>query len=126
MLPSTSSRHCMPGRQMAGVVTATRDHGSPVQDISPLGKRLAVAFPLLVLLGLRVLACVHLAVAQEGEFLTEEQAPAAVFPQADAFERKVVDATPQLRNGMRTCLGGVEPSMWEDRYVTFKALRASE
>jgi hypothetical protein len=59
--------------------------------------------------------------AQEGVFLTEEQAPRAVFADADGFARQVVSAMPDLRDRMRSVLGAVEPSMWEDEYVTFKA-----
>ncbi len=61
--------------------------------------------------------------AQEGVFLTEEQAPAAVFPEAVRFERQVVSATPELRERMRSILGAVEPSIWEEQYVSFKAMR---
>src|SRR5512143_1867697 len=62
--------------------------------------------------------------AQEGLFLTEEQAPRAVFPDADAFARQVVTATPELRERMKTALGAVQPSVWEEQYVTFKATHA--
>lgn len=62
--------------------------------------------------------------AQEGVFLNEDQAPAAVFPDATSFAREVVTATPDLRARMKTILGGMaEPSIWEDQYVTFKASR---
>ncbi len=61
--------------------------------------------------------------AQAGEFLTEEQAPAAVFPDADAFARQVVTATDDLRSRMRGIVGAVQPSIWEDQYVTFTATR---
>jgi transcriptional regulator of nitric oxide reductase len=63
------------------------------------------------------------AAAQEGVFLTEQQAPAAVFPEADSFAREVVDATPALREQMRSFLGRTHPSVWEDQYVVFKATR---
>jgi Na+-translocating ferredoxin:NAD+ oxidoreductase RnfG subunit len=62
--------------------------------------------------------------AQEGLFLTEEQAPRAVFPDADTFARHVVTATPELRERMKTALGAVQPSVWEEQYVTFKATHA--
>jgi len=85
-------------------------------------------------LALRPLACTTvaalavvlahgIALAQEGEFLKEEQAPAAVFPDADGFARQVVTATDELRSRMRAILGPVQPSIWEDQYVTFKAMR---
>jgi Na+-translocating ferredoxin:NAD+ oxidoreductase RnfG subunit len=60
--------------------------------------------------------------AQEGVFLSEDEAPRAVFPDADSFVREVVSATPQLREEMRALLGTVRPSVWEDQYVTFEAL----
>ncbi len=61
--------------------------------------------------------------AQEGVFLSEDQAPAAVFPAADRFEREVVPATPELRAHLRTLLAPTEPSVWEDEYLTFKATK---
>jgi transcriptional regulator of nitric oxide reductase len=59
--------------------------------------------------------------AQEGVLLTEEQAPAAVFPDADAFQREVVPVTPELRERVRLFLGSTEVSVWEDQYVVFRA-----
>jgi Na+-translocating ferredoxin:NAD+ oxidoreductase RnfG subunit len=61
--------------------------------------------------------------AQEGVFLSEEQAPRAVFPDADAFARQVVPAAPEMRARMKTVLRTTEPSIWEEQYVTFKATR---
>lgn len=63
--------------------------------------------------------------AQEGVFLSEEEAPRAVFPDADSFVREVVPATPALREGMRALLGTVRLSVWEDHYVTFNALHGT-
>jgi len=60
--------------------------------------------------------------AQEGVFLTEEAAPAAVFGEADTFARRVVNATPDLREQLSAFLGSVTPSVWEETYVTFKAM----
>jgi len=68
-----------------------------------------------------VVLLVRAGAAQEGIFLTEEQAPAAVFPDADGFARHVVPATPALRDEMRRQLGSAAPSVWEEQYVTFKA-----
>lgn len=61
--------------------------------------------------------------AQEGVFLTDEQAPAAVFGDAGAFVREVVTATSEMRDRVRHLLGPIEPSVWEEEYVTFKASR---
>jgi Na+-translocating ferredoxin:NAD+ oxidoreductase RnfG subunit len=61
--------------------------------------------------------------AQEGVFLTEEQAPRAVFADADGFARQVVSASPEMRERMRKILGATELSLWEDQYVVFKATR---
>ena len=59
--------------------------------------------------------------AQEGMFLTEATAPAAVFPQATTFERTVVPSTPELRAQMQTQLGTLRPSLWEPEYIIFTA-----
>ena len=61
--------------------------------------------------------------AQEGQFLSEEQAAPSVFPDADSFARVVVPVAPELRDRMRVLLGASQPSIWEDQYVTFRALR---
>ena len=61
--------------------------------------------------------------AQEGVFLSEEQAPRAVFADADHFTRQVVTASSDMRERMKTILGATEPSLWEKEYVTFTALR---
>lgn len=61
--------------------------------------------------------------AQEGMFLTEAAAPAAVFPQATTFERTVVPATPALQAQVQSRLGTLRPSLWEPEYVIFTAKR---
>lgn len=63
--------------------------------------------------------------AQEGVFLSEQEAPAAVFPDADRFERQDVDSTPALRERMAARLDGTNTSLWEERYAVFAASRAS-
>ena len=64
--------------------------------------------------------------AQEGTFLSEEEAPKAVFPEATQFEKKVIPATEALREKMKALLGRTRPSIWEDAYVTFLARRNDE
>jgi len=59
--------------------------------------------------------------AQEGVFLTEAAAPAAVFPRATDFERTIVPSTPELRAQIQTRLGALRPSLWEEEYVIFTA-----
>ena len=63
--------------------------------------------------------------AQEGQFLSEQDAPGAVFPDADHFDRQDVESTPELREKMTTRLDGARPSMWEERYAVFAASRGS-
>jgi Na+-translocating ferredoxin:NAD+ oxidoreductase RnfG subunit len=59
--------------------------------------------------------------AQEGMFLTEATAPAAVFPQASRFERTVVLSTPELQAEIQRRLGKLRPSLWEPEYIVFTA-----
>jgi Na+-translocating ferredoxin:NAD+ oxidoreductase RnfG subunit len=62
-----------------------------------------------------------LAFGQEGVFLKEEEAPRAVFPQASAFDRKVIRSTDELKEKIRQRMGKTKTSLWEDAYVTFVA-----
>lgn len=66
--------------------------------------------------GPRVPAC-----AQAGIFLSEEEAPHAVFPEADRVVRHVVEVDPELRRRLGDALGGTRPSVQEERYVVFEA-----
>lgn len=82
--------------------------------------RAALVVPLLVLVA------VFGARAQEGLFLSEAEAPAAVFPDADRFERREIVASDALRARMSRRLDGTTPSLWEDRYVVFRAFRGAQ
>ena len=64
-----------------------------------------------------------LASAQEGIFLTEEEASKAVFPEVSSFERKVIQSNEELRAKIRKLMGKTKTSIWEDSYVTFIAKR---
>src|SRR5262249_58898852 len=72
--------------------------------------------------GVRVAVLVFMAVlaaspvcAQEGVFLREEQAPAAVFPDADHFARSEVESTPELRERLSAPLDRLQPSLRAER-----------
>lgn len=58
--------------------------------------------------------------AQEGEFLRENEAPAAVFPDAERSERQEFAVTPELRARVETRLGGFTPSLWEEHWIVFR------
>ena len=64
--------------------------------------------------------------AQEGAFLSEDEAPKAVFPEGTHFEKKIISSTEALREKMKGQLGRTRPSIWEDTYVTFLARRNGE
>ena len=61
---------------------------------------------------------------QEGIFLTEDEAPKAVFPTATSFAKKVVLSNDELKDKIRQRLGKTKTSLWEDSYVTFVARKA--
>lgn len=63
------------------------------------------------------------ATADEGEqkLLSLDQAPGAVFPAADRFERRDVALTPELRAALQQRMGNVKPSLWETTLITFTA-----
>ena len=80
---------------------------------------------LLVRVVLLLLLAVLPAVAQEGQFLSEAEAPNAVFPDADSVTRTDVDVTPALRDEVGTRLNGTRASVWESRWVVFRAQRGA-
>ena len=63
--------------------------------------------------------------AQEGVFLSEEDAPRAVFPEADRVERRDVAVDDALREQLRAKLAATPPSIWESHYTTFTAWKGS-
>jgi hypothetical protein len=71
-----------------------------------------------------VLFTAGFATAQEGSFLKEEDAPKAVFPDANSFERKIIRSSAELRDKIQQRLGKTKTSIWEDAYVTFTVKKA--
>ena len=63
--------------------------------------------------------------AQEGVLLADDQAPRAVFPDGDRFERSTINATDTLRERMKATLGNTAVSVWEPEYVTFRVWRGT-
>ncbi len=59
-------------------------------------------------------------------YLTLEEAPGAVFPEADSFERRDIQVTPEFRDKLRELVGRAKPSIWEPFYITFIARRGEE
>lgn len=57
-------------------------------------------------------------------YLTEDVAPATLFPEAERFERQVVDVTPELQQRLETMMDPRSP--WEHRYTTFIAKSSAE
>jgi Na+-translocating ferredoxin:NAD+ oxidoreductase RnfG subunit len=64
--------------------------------------------------------------AQEGVFLSEDEAPKAVFPEGTHIEKRVIPSTESLREKMMGLLGRTRPSIWEDAYVAFLVRRNGE
>ena len=62
----------------------------------------------------------------EQKLLSLEQAPGAVFSDADRFERRDVVVTPELRAAILARMGRVKPSMWEGTLATFTAYRGDQ
>jgi hypothetical protein len=58
-----------------------------------------------------------------GVFLSEADAPKAVFPTADAVQREDVAVTAERKSRVTAALGGTLPSLWEDRWIVFRVSR---
>ena len=59
-------------------------------------------------------------------YLTLEEAPQAVFPEADSFERKDVEVNDTIRRRMKELIGRLKPTIWEPFYISFIASREEE
>ena len=70
-----------------------------------------------------ILAAAGVAPGQEGVFLSEADAPKAVFRDADTIERDDVVVTAERRAQVAERLGGQLPSMWEERWIVFRVAR---
>jgi Na+-translocating ferredoxin:NAD+ oxidoreductase RnfG subunit len=57
----------------------------------------------------------------EKVYLSLEEAPKMVFPEADEFEERVVESTPELRDKIKGMIGKAQPSIWEKEYKTYIA-----
>jgi Na+-translocating ferredoxin:NAD+ oxidoreductase RnfG subunit len=79
--------------------------------------RVSLLFFALYLLGARP--------ASAQTFLTLEQAPKAVFPEADSFEQRKITLTPQQRTEVLKMIGR-KPSIWEPFYFAYIAKKGSE
>ncbi|HEX8088547.1 MAG TPA: FMN-binding protein [Blastocatellia bacterium] len=58
-------------------------------------------------------------------FLTLEQAPKAVFPEADSFEQRKITSSAELRAEVLRLVGR-KPSIWEPFYYAYIAKRGGE
>ena len=56
-------------------------------------------------------------------YLTVEQAPRAVFPEADTWERREIQVTPALSQRIRQLAAPANPTIWEPSYLSFIARR---
>ena len=76
------------------------------------------------LVGVLVLLAASTVWSQEGVFLREADAPKAVFPNAQTISRDEVVVTPERRARVTQALGGVLPSLWEERWIVFRVAGA--
>lgn len=69
-----------------------------------------------------------LAAAADGvyQYLSIEQAPRVIFPEADVFERNDLPVDDAMRRRMKKVIGRAKPSIWEPFYISFVAKKAGE
>ena len=59
-------------------------------------------------------------------YLSLEEAPKVMFPEADRIERKDVPSGDALRARMKERIGRLKPTIWEPFYVSFTAYRQEQ
>ena len=94
---------------------------------APLERPRVGVFPMALAGGVRWLLTVAVlaaatAVAERVDvYLSVEEAPRALFPEADSIERRDIPVTESLRAQMRARIGAAKPSIWEPYYISFIA-----
>jgi FAD:protein FMN transferase len=88
------------------------------------GRRILVKTAVIAALGLLVVW--FGAALADDVYLSDADAPAAVFPTADRFERREVPATDELRARVARRLGDIRVSVWEQSYKTATAFRGED
>ena len=64
--------------------------------------------------------------AADDVYLTLEEAPRTVFPNADSIERQDIQSSEEFKNEIRALIGRAQPSVWEPYYITFVAKKDGE
>ncbi|OFV97829.1 MAG: hypothetical protein A3H28_10875 [Acidobacteria bacterium RIFCSPLOWO2_02_FULL_61_28] len=59
-------------------------------------------------------------------YLTVEQAPKTIFPEADRFERKEIPVTPALTERLKKLAAPAQPTIWEPSYSSFIARKQEQ
>ena len=59
-------------------------------------------------------------------YLTVEQAPKTIFPEADRFERKEIPVTPALTERLKKLAAPAQPTIWEPSYISFIARKQEQ
>lgn len=75
-----------------------------------------------------LLLLLNLALARAAEFKTRvyldlQEAPRAIFPEADDFEQHQIKVTPELGRRIKELVGRARPTIWEPFYYAFVAKR---
>ncbi len=102
--------------------TATADTGRRQRHMGFLGFLRPASIIVRLLLPAAVAAAgFSLPAAADEIYLSENDAPTAVFPDADRFERHDMTASPELHELISRRSGRVQPSYWEASYPVFSA-----
>lgn len=59
-------------------------------------------------------------------YLTVEESPRAVFPEADRFERREIPVTLTLSQHLKKLAAPAKPTIWEPFYISFVARRQNQ
>ncbi len=105
------------------LTTDTRNAGRPAPHCAGLRLRLFAALLLVLLLAAPVV--------RAEEFRTEvymelDDAPAAVFPEAETFERKDLHLTNTQLQQARQLVAPAKPTIWEPFYISYTARKAGK
>ena len=92
-----------------------------VFQAAPLARNSRLPAKVFFMMGWLLLPLVSWGQERTQVYLTVEEAPKVIFPEADRWERKEIKVTPALSQRLKQLVGRAKPTIWEPFYISFLA-----
>ena len=97
-----------------------------VFQAAPLARNSRLPAKVFFMMGWFLLPLVSWGQERTQVYLTVEEAPKVIFPEADRWERKEIKVTPALSQRLKQLVGRAKPTIWEPFYISFLASKGEK